>query len=127
MEVPGQSISTHCEDIADSLSIGAGAAAALLEHGAHVTIISSSEDKMKAALQKLNSPNAQGEVGNVRDEAAYTSLLQRLAPVDHIIYSSVDKIIRGAIAEQDLDEAKHYFGVKFWGSALTGKSMSGFV
>lgn len=82
---------------------------------------------MKAALQKLNSPNAQGEVGNVRDEAAYTSLLQRLAPVDHIVYSSVDKIIRGAIAEADLEEAKHYFGVKFWGSALTGKSMSGLV
>lgn len=37
--------------------------------------------------------------------------------------SGVDKIIRGAIAEANLDEAKHYFGVKFWGSAMTGKSI----
>ena len=60
-------------------------------------------------------------LGNVRDENAYTEALKSLAPVDHLIYSGVDKIIRGAIAEADLDEAKHYFGVKFWGSALTGK------
>ena len=52
--------------------------------------------------------------GNVRDENAYTEAIRFLAPVDHLVYSGVDKIIRGAIAEADLDEAKHYFGVKFW-------------
>lgn len=62
--------------------------------------------------------------GNVRDEEAYTEAIKSLAPVDHLVYSGVDKIIRGAIAEADLDEAKHYFGVKFWGSAMTGKSMN---
>ncbi|KAK4495486.1 hypothetical protein PRZ48_013818 [Zasmidium cellare] len=110
--------------VGGSSGIGAGAAAGLLEHGAHVTIISSSEENLKTALQKLNHPNVKGDVGNVRDEPAYTSVLQRLAPVDHIVYSSVDKIIRGAIADADLEEAKHCFGVKFWGSALTGKIVS---
>lgn len=62
------------------------------------------------------------KVGNVRDEASYTDAIKSLAPVDHFVYSGVDKIIRGAIAEADLEEAKHYFGVKFWGSAMTGKS-----
>lgn len=42
--------------------------------------------------------------------------------MDHLVYSGVDKIIRGAIAEADLEDAKYYFGVKFWGSAMTGKS-----
>lgn len=102
--------------------IGNGAALALLEHGAEVTIISSSQDKVNDALEKVDHPKLSGAVGDVRDEASYTELLKSLAPVDHVIYSSVDKIIRGAIAEADFDDAKHYFGVKFWGSAMTGKS-----
>ena len=65
-----------------------------------------------------------GRVANVRDEENYTEVIRSLAPIDHLIYSGVDKIIRGAIAEADLDDAKHYFGVKFWGSAMTGKSES---
>ncbi len=58
----------------------------------------------------------------MRDEASYTEVLRSLAPVDHVVYSGVDKIIRGAIADADFEDAKYYFGVKFWGSALTGKS-----
>ena len=94
----------------------------MLEAGAHVTIISSSQDRVNEVLKKIDNPNLEGKVGNVRDETAYTEVIKSLAPVDHLIYSGVDKIIRGAIAEADLEECKYYFGVKFWGSALTGKS-----
>lgn len=98
----------------------------MLEHGAHVAIVSSSEEKLNAALKRIDHPNASGKVSDVRNEEQYTEVLKSLAPVDHLIYSSVDKIIRGAIADADLDDAKWYFGVKFWGSALTGKSMPKF-
>jgi hypothetical protein len=57
----------------------------------------------------------------VRDEEAFTKLLISLAPLDHIIFSGVDVIIRGPLAEANLDEAKHLFGVKFWGSVVVGK------
>ncbi|KAK3697393.1 hypothetical protein LTR37_017455 [Vermiconidia calcicola] len=110
--------------VGGSSGIGKGAALALLEHGAHVTIISSSQDKINAVLSDNDNPNLQAQVGNVRDEASYTEVMKSLAPVDHVIYSGVDKIIRGAIAEADLEDAKYYFGVKFWGSALTGKIVS---
>jgi NAD(P)-dependent dehydrogenase (short-subunit alcohol dehydrogenase family) len=46
-----------------------------------------------------------------------------LAPLDHIVFTGVDKIIRGPLADADLDEAKHLFGVKFWGSVVTGKAL----
>jgi hypothetical protein len=36
----------------------------------------------------------------------------------------VDKIIRGPLATADLDEAKHLFGVKFWGAVVTAKGAS---
>jgi NAD(P)-dependent dehydrogenase (short-subunit alcohol dehydrogenase family) len=75
-------------------------------------------------VKKLASPNAKGLVGNVRDEEAFTEVLRSLAPLDHVVFSGVDKIIRGALAEANLDDAKHLFGVKFWGSIVVGKAIA---
>lgn len=102
-------------------SIGFGAAEALLDVGAHVIVVSSSEARVNDAVKRLDSLNVSGKVGNVRDEEAFTQLLISLAPLDHIVFSGVDVIIRGPLAEADLDEAKHLFGVKFWGSVVVGK------
>ncbi len=90
-----------------------------------MTIISSSPHKVEAAVSRLQaiSPHVDGKVGNVRDEEGFTALLRSLAPLDHIVYSSVDMIIRGSFADADFDEAKHLFGVKFWGSLVTGRGM----
>ncbi|ETI29348.1 hypothetical protein G647_01801 [Cladophialophora carrionii CBS 160.54] len=107
--------------VAGSTGIGYGAAAALLDVGAKVTIISSNQEKLDAALKQLssNSPDVKGVVSDVRDEAAYTKTLQSLAPVDHVVFSAVDNIIRGKLEDQSLDDAKHLFGVKFWGAVTT--------
>ena len=72
-------------------------------------------------MKQLNSPNVQGHVVDAKDEANFTKVLQSLAPLDHLVFSGVDKIIRGPIAQLDLDEAKNLFGVKFWGSVIAGK------
>jgi NAD(P)-dependent dehydrogenase (short-subunit alcohol dehydrogenase family) len=75
-------------------------------------------------VKRLDSPNVDGKAGDVRDEEGFTKLLISLAPLDHIVFSSVDKIIRGSLADANLDEAKHLFGVKFWGSVVVGKGTS---
>lgn len=106
----------------DQYSIGFGAAEALLDVGANVTIISSSQAKVDAAVKRLGGFNVKGVVADVHDEAAYAQALQSLAPVDHIVFSAVDNIIRGNLQDLDLDAAKHLFGVKFWGAVITGKS-----
>jgi NAD(P)-dependent dehydrogenase (short-subunit alcohol dehydrogenase family) len=106
--------------------IGHGAAIALLEHGAHVTIVSSSESRVFSVVEeaKKTYPNVDGRVANVRNEEEYIELLKSLAPIDHLIFSSVDVIIRGPIAEADLENAKFLFGVKFWGAVTTGKAIA---
>ena len=101
--------------------IGYGAAAALLSLGAHITLISSNQTNLTSALSRLNSSHAKGLVSDVRNETAYTATLLSLAPVDHIIFSAVDNIIRGPLVDASLDSAKHLFGVKFWGAVTTGK------
>jgi len=165
--------------VGGSSGIGFGAAEAFLSCGAKVTIISSSEANVKAALTRLQNssnsptshpsgsnlpqksqatstivptqsagqtpsnqsnpqpPNAQptnpittgrlrGFVGDVRNEGQFVDLLRKLSTevggIDHIIFSSVDKIIRGKLEELALDDAKWLFGVKFWGSVVIGKA-----
>ncbi|KAK4224527.1 oxidoreductase [Podospora fimiseda] len=111
--------------IGGSSGIGYGAASILLSAGAHITIISSTQEKVSSAVSSLSSsyPNTtiNGLTGDVTDESSFTQLLISLAPLDHIIFSSVDKIVRGPLASANLDEAKSLFGVKFWGSILVAK------
>lgn len=72
-------------------------------------------------LSKSKNGTVHGQVGDVTDEKAFTDLLVSLAPLDHIVFSGVDKVIRGPLAETDFDNAKALFGVKFWGSFVVGK------
>jgi hypothetical protein len=92
----------------------------LIDVGAKVTVVSSSAERVDQAVKRLGA-NSAGAVGDVRDERGFTELLRSLSPVDHIIFSSVDKIIRGPLESLDLDDAKYLFGVKFWGAVVIGK------
>lgn len=103
------------------IRIGYGAASIILDYGAIVTIVSSSEEKIQSAKKRLGSDKVRGAVGDVREEAAFNDLLQSLGPFDHVIFCGVDKIIRGDIVDANLDDAKHLFGVKFWGAVVVGK------
>lgn len=72
-------------------------------------------------MKRLNSPEVSGVVGNVRDEDSFVKVLQGLAPIDHLVFSGVETIIRGNLEDLDLDRAKDLFNVKFWGAVLLGK------
>lgn len=84
-------------------------------------MISSNQERVNAAVSRLASPNASGAVGNVREEDAFIEVLRSQTPVDHIVFSGVDKIIRGKLEDLNLDDARHLFGVKFWGALTIGK------
>jgi NAD(P)-dependent dehydrogenase (short-subunit alcohol dehydrogenase family) len=75
-------------------------------------------------VKRLDNPKASGKTGDVRDEKAFTEVLLSIAPLDHIVFSGVDIIIRGPLKDANLDEAKHLFGVKFWGSVVIGKALA---
>ncbi|TVY37443.1 Short-chain dehydrogenase/reductase [Lachnellula subtilissima] len=104
--------------------IGFGAAQAFIDAGSNVVVISSNQGRVDEAVKRLNSPNASGIVGNVREEESFLEVLRGLAPVDHIVFSGVDKIIRGKLEELNLEDAKFLFGVKFWGAVTIGKGLS---
>ncbi|TVY14722.1 Short-chain dehydrogenase/reductase ATR9 [Lachnellula arida] len=103
--------------------IGFGAAQAFIDAGSKVTVLSSNQGRVDEAVKRLDSPNVSGIVGNVREEESFIEVLKGLAPVDHIVFSGVDKIIRGKLEELNLDDAKFLFGVKFWGAVTIGKAV----
>lgn len=114
-------------------SIGFGCASVLLEHGAHITVISSQQDNVDDATSRLNAhaakidpllPPITGYVGDVKDEVAFTDLLRSLAPLDHIIFTSVDRLIRGPLEHTDLSSVQDLFGVKFWGGVVIAKALA---
>ncbi|KAF2432176.1 NAD(P)-binding protein [Tothia fuscella] len=109
--------------IGGTSGIGYGVAELLLDAGAHLVVLSSSRERVDEAVKRLNSPNVKGEVVDVRDEAQTVKVLQSLAPIDHLVFSGVDKIIRGKLEDLDLNDAKHLFGVKFWGAVVIAKAV----
>lgn len=111
--------------------IGFGIAKVLLEHGAQTVLISSQQSHVDDAVSRLDAhrsdpsqPSVKGAVGDLRDESAFTALLISLAPLDHIVFTSIDRVIRGPLATADLSDARHLFGVKFWGSVVVAKAIA---
>ena len=48
---------------------------------------------MKSVVNSIDNPNFEGKVGNVREEESFIELLRSLAPIDHLVFSGVDKWI----------------------------------
>jgi len=108
--------------------IGLGVAEAFLSSGASVSIISSTQASLNAAtsllLAEYPGSIVGGRTADVRDEDAIAAVLREFAPVDHIVYTAVDDRIRGSIGDQDINEAKGLFGVKFWGQVAVAKAIA---
>lgn len=124
-------ISDLTADVLKHHSIGFGIAKVLLEHGAQIILISSQQSHVDDAVSRLDSHRLDpshlpvtGAAGDLRDESAFTTLLISLAPLDHIVFTSIDRVIRGPLATADLSDASHLFGVKFWGSVVVAKAMA---
>ena len=104
-----------------------GVAEAFLSSGANVHIISRSQQSLDSALSILKGeyPNPEltisGSTSDVLNESEITQELLKVAPVDHIVYTAVDKRIRGPIGEVDVADAQELFGVKFWGQVGVAK------
>ncbi|KUI64382.1 Dehydrogenase/reductase SDR family member 4 [Cytospora mali] len=117
--------------IGGTSGIGFGIAKVLLEHGAQIILISSQQANVDNAVSRLDAhqsdpsqPPVTGFVGDLRDEAAFTALLTSLAPLDHVVFTSIDRVIRGPLATADLGDARNLFGVKFWGSVVVAKALA---
>ena len=106
--------------IGGSSGMGLAAARAAAAAGAAVTIASSDQGRLKAALAEL-SDTCDGAVVNTRDEADVAALFARAGELDHVVYTAGDTVRPQPLADLPLDAARELFEVRFWGAAAAAK------
>jgi NAD(P)-dependent dehydrogenase (short-subunit alcohol dehydrogenase family) len=88
--------------------------------GAEVTIASSRQDRVDAALGELPG-GCRGTALDVRDEAAVASLFERVGSLDHLAFTAGDAFAPRALADIGLTEARAVLDVRFWGAVAVIK------
>ena len=106
--------------IGGSSGMGLATARAAAEAGAVVTIASSSEERIDAALAELPD-SCDGAALDVRDEAAVADLFARVGELDHVVFTAGDQPDRRALKDLPLDQARRAFDVRFWGSVAVAE------
>lgn len=106
--------------IGGSSGMGLATARAAAAAGAAVTIASSDQERLKAALAELPD-TCDAAVVNTRDEADVVALFDRVGELDHVVYTAGDTVRPQPLADLPLDAARDLFEVRFWGTVTTVK------
>lgn len=106
--------------IGGSSGMGLAAARAAAAAGAAITIASSDQGRLKAALAELPD-TCDGTVVNTRDETDVAALFARVGELDHLVYTAGDTMRPQPLAGLTLDAAREPFEVRFWGAVAAVK------
>lgn len=87
-------IPPQCTCLADILRVfHVAVAKACLGEGASVTLCSSNEKKLQAALSRLATDRASIAVVDVRDESAVKTAFESIGSFDHLVYTVASRLI----------------------------------
>lgn len=100
--------------------IGLSVAETASGEGANVVVVSSRQSRVDDALERLGE-GSEGFAADLSDAGAVETLFRRVGPFDHLVFTAGDSIRQSAIGETDVDAAKDFFGVRFWGAVTAAK------
>ncbi|KAG8744347.1 hypothetical protein FRC10_010327 [Ceratobasidium sp. 414] len=108
--------------IGGSSGIGRGVAVASLSNGASVVIASSSEARVKTAVETLkqgiqkDGVTVTGQAFDMRDTPALTKFLSENGPFDHLVFTAGDQTsVRTSYPEVEIDDTmKEQFDTRYW-------------
>lgn len=98
-----------------SSGLGFAAAKAADAEGAQIVIVSSNQKNIDKALLEL-SPESTGFVVNLRDEENIKEFFLKTGNFDHLIYTAAENIHFSNIEDTDINFAKTFFDLRFWGA-----------
>jgi NAD(P)-dependent dehydrogenase (short-subunit alcohol dehydrogenase family) len=107
-----------------SSGIGLATAQAAAREGASVVIASSRKARVDEALATLPA-RAEGHVLDVADGAAVQALFARLGRFDHLVFTAGEALQLGSLATTDVETARRFFDVRYWGAYLAARYGSG--
>lgn len=100
--------------------MGLATARAAALDGAEVTIASSRQDRVNAALSELPDGCA-GTALDVRDEAQVDTFFEHVGELDHVAFTAGDAFTPRPLADLDLSDAHAILDVRFWGAVAVIK------
>ena len=103
-----------------SVGIGLAVAGAAREQGAEVLIVSSRKERLDRALKSLPTGVA-GQVVDLSDEAQVQTLFERAGAFDHLVFTAGEKLHLEPLANMELDAARGFFKLRFWGAFMAAK------
>jgi NAD(P)-dependent dehydrogenase (short-subunit alcohol dehydrogenase family) len=103
-----------------SSGIGFAVAKAAAAEGATVVIASSSQRKVEAAASDIGSAAA-GHALDLADERAIASFFDGIGAFDHLAYTAGENLKLGALAETDVEAARQFWNVRYWGAFVAAK------
>jgi NAD(P)-dependent dehydrogenase (short-subunit alcohol dehydrogenase family) len=109
-----------------SSGIGLATAQAAAREGARLVIASSRKDRLEAALATLPT-GSEGHVLDLADGDATETLFARLGSFDHLVFTAGETLQLGTLVTTDLDAARRFFALRYWGAFNAAKFGSGSI
>ncbi|MGC2224718.1 MAG: SDR family oxidoreductase [Methylocella sp.] len=109
-----------------SSGIGLATAQAAAKDGASVVIASSRRTRVDQALATLPA-GGEGHALDLADEAAVQALFAMLGSFDHLVFTAGEALQLGSLASTDVEAARSFFGLRYWGAFLAAKYGSGSI
>jgi NAD(P)-dependent dehydrogenase (short-subunit alcohol dehydrogenase family) len=95
-------------------------AQAAAREGATLVIASSRKARIDQALAMLPT-NTEGHVVDLADSDATQALFTRLGGFDHLIFTAGETLQLGSLADTDVDAARRFFTLRYWGAFYAAK------
>jgi NAD(P)-dependent dehydrogenase (short-subunit alcohol dehydrogenase family) len=109
-----------------SSGIGLATAQAAAREGASVVIASSRKARVDQTLTTLPA-GTEGHALDLADEAAVQALFTTLGSFDHMVFTAGETLQLGTLANTDMESARRFFGLRYWGAYLAAKYGSGSI
>ncbi|MFD0793124.1 SDR family oxidoreductase [Mucilaginibacter litoreus] len=109
-----------------SAGIGFSTAKAAAEDGAEVIIVASNRDRLKSALSELPA-SARSLTVDLANEQEIAALFADIGQFDHLVFTAGEALQLGNIVDTDIDGAKQFFTVRYWGAFSAVKYAAGHI
>jgi len=103
-----------------SSGIGLATAKAASAEGASVVIVSSNQQRIGQALKELPS-GSEAHAVDLSQQQNIKAFFDNIGNFDHLVYCAGENLALAPIADTNVDQARQFFTVRFWGAYTTVK------
>jgi len=98
-----------------SSGLGLATAKAAAAEGANVVIVSGNQSRIDVALKELPEDST-GYAVDLSNEEQIKQFFEAAGKFDHMVYTAGENLTLHTINETDIDEARSFFNIRYWGA-----------